>query len=121
MTAEHDVADPGGGHLAFSVDIDGTGSRVLLRGELDDETAPLLTYVVSSQVAHGRADLLLDLAGLTFFDLRGFAAVCDVHAAVEEVGGRLRVVNADDLFRTVAVWWGVPELVDAPPPADGPV
>ena len=119
MTAEHDLTEPQGGRLTFSVDTD--SSRILLRGELDEDTAALLACVVDREVARARTDLCLDLAELAFFDLRGFAAVCSARAAVQATGGRLRITNASDLFRTGAAWWGVPELVDDRASAAGPV
>jgi len=67
---------------------------------------------VDSQVKRGARDVEVDLADLDFFDLRGFAALWTAHDRLRAAGGRLRVVNANQLFRTVALWWGAPELLD---------
>ena len=102
-----DVAD-----LSFSIEMGIIGSHIRLCGELDGETAVLFTCVLDAQLAHGHVDVCLDMAGLTFFDLRGFAALCDARRRLADAGGRLRVINAGHLFHTVAVWWGVPDLCD---------
>jgi anti-anti-sigma factor len=116
MTAEHsDDPAPPTAHLDLAVDLDGSASRIVLRGELDEETAAVLTCVVEGQVAHGRTDVQVDLAELVFFDLRGFAALYGARATVERAGGRLRLVNGNDLVQIVAAWWGVPDLLDGSP------
>jgi anti-anti-sigma factor len=103
----HDFAD-----LAFSIDMGMDGSYIRLCGELDGETAVLFTCVLDAQLAHGHLDVCLDVAGMTFFDLRGFAALCAAQRRLLDKGGRLRVINADQLFHTVAAWWGVQDLCD---------
>jgi anti-anti-sigma factor len=108
-----------GADLAFSIDAADGGSHIRLCGELDGETVALFTYVLDAQIDHGHHDVSLDVAGLTFFDVRGFSAVCAAQRRLLERGGRLRVINGGRLFHVVAEWWGVPELCDdaslAPP------
>jgi anti-anti-sigma factor len=101
-----------GADLAFSIDTVDGGSHIGLCGELDGETVALLTWVVDAQIGYGHVDVCLDLARLTFFDLRGFSALCAAQRRLAERGGRLRVVNASPLFHAVAKWWGVPEMCD---------
>ena len=106
LTGDDDVAD-----LAFSVDLD-TSAHLRLRGELDGETAALLACVVDCQISRGNRDVCLDLGALSFVDVRGFAAIVAVRDRLRERGGRLRVVGAGWLVRSIADWWGVPDLLD---------
>jgi len=106
--------------LAFSVDVGDSRSYIRLRGELDESTAALVTCVVDSQLSRGARDVYVDLGELAFFDLRGFSVLCEAHGRLRDAGARLRAAHVSRLFRTVATWWGVPELIDETAPAPTP-
>lgn len=97
--------------VAFAVALDAERCCVRLSGELDEDTAAVFSGVIDCQLDHDRLDLTVDLVDLTFFDLRGFAALCAARSRLAERGGRLRVVNGNGLFRTVARWWGADDLL----------
>ncbi len=94
---------------------------VVVRGELDLETAPLVTSVAAdvawttpvaaADVASGKGvQFLLDLKDVTFVDVSGLHALKAVHVQVAGRGEQLRVnppaaTNARRLL-TLAVSWG---------------
>ena len=70
------------------------GSRVVLtvEGELDLATVGGLQDAVAEVLsAGGPAELVLDLAGVTFLDSSGLGALLRVRADVQAAGGRLSV------------------------------
>src|SRR5579875_2075950 len=71
-----------------------TGWRISVHGELDADTSGLLTGGARAVLlAAPRADLELDLAGITFLDLRGLSSVLDTMAAIRARGVRPVVVD----------------------------
>jgi anti-anti-sigma factor len=70
------------------------GDACLLRvsGELDLASAELLRSAVEEQVAAGHvADLVLDLADLTFLDSSGLGALLQIRSEALARGGSFRV------------------------------
>ena len=72
--------------VAFSVAVDSARSCVQLCGELDEDTSAIFTSVVAGLVGNGCVDMIVDLAGLTFFDLRGSAALVEALSLLEKRG-----------------------------------
>ena len=100
-----------GSEVVFRVAVDSDRCCVRVCGELDEDTSAIFSGVVSGLLGHGCVDLSVDLAGLTFFDLRGFAALASAQSLLGERGGRLQAVNYDRLFAVVARWWGADGLL----------
>ena len=98
--------------LLCSVSTGTTASVLHLDGELDIDSAALLTGVVDGQVASGRVDVRLDLAGLTFCDVRGLDALLGAQQRLRSSGGRLVVLHPSDFLRTVAGLCGAGGLFD---------
>ncbi|MBW8483795.1 STAS domain-containing protein [Actinomadura parmotrematis] len=68
--------------------------RVALTGELDDETAVLLTAWLAAAVPAARAGaVVLDLSGVTFCDSMGLRAIILVWKRLHGAGGSLTAVG----------------------------
>ena len=98
-----------------SVHLDETNGWISVSGELEVETAPVFAGVIEGHLHHDRVDLCLDLSEVTFFDLAGFGALCAAQQQVEAAGGRLRVVRAGALLRTVGELFGHGDLFESAP------
>jgi anti-sigma B factor antagonist len=65
-------------------------ATVLVRGELDIDTAPLLAAAIDGAIARRPAvPLVLDLAGVTFLSAAGVAALVRARTAVAAAGRTL--------------------------------
>lgn len=78
-------------------------TTVTLLGELDLETAPLLTAAVEQVVAdrHTRI-VVVQMSGITFCDVRGLTALLGAHHRIHRDGGRLTVTGVSNLVRRMA-------------------
>ncbi|GII02606.1 STAS domain-containing protein [Planobispora takensis] len=67
-------------------------TRVVVTGHLDYDTAAELS-AMSPKLFTGNVEVVeLDLAGLTFIDSSGMAALIHVYNAAEEARGKFRIV-----------------------------
>jgi len=74
-----------------SISVEPDCVRVVLRGELDLSTTPLLYSELDRAEALREPVLLLDLAELTFIDGAGLTALLEAARRAAERGGRLRI------------------------------
>ncbi|MEY9932630.1 anti-anti-sigma factor [Catenulispora sp. GP43] len=79
------------GLLRVSSHADGPGRVLVLVGELDIASAPVLTDHVGRLGASCPAYLVADLSGLGFCDCAGLAALLRIHHRAVESGGWLRL------------------------------
>lgn len=89
MDAADDVPSELENPLIIDAQQDGGATVLVLRGELDPHTAPLLRDHIDRAFAVDRSDLVLDLAGLTFIDSSGLRVIIGAHKEANEGGGRL--------------------------------
>lgn len=94
--------------------------RLHLAGELDLMSAPALQERLGRVERDGWPSVVLDLKHLNFFDRSGLRVVLDAAQRLRERGGRLTVVNASGIVRTVFDLTGNADLlasqqVDASP------
>ncbi|WP_244524770.1 STAS domain-containing protein [Trujillonella endophytica] len=68
------------------------GCRVSVVGEVDCSTAPRLTESIDAVLATGPAELVVDLAGVSFLDSAGLHALVTAHGRAEQQGIRMRVL-----------------------------
>lgn len=75
----------------FAVDVSEERSQVLVRvaGELDLVTAPSLDRHLDGAVARGRPLVVVDLAGVSFLDVRGLNSLVAAAAAANDAGSAL--------------------------------
>ncbi|MEU4624658.1 STAS domain-containing protein [Actinoplanes sp. NPDC023801] len=79
---------------------EGTTTRLLLDGELDLASAPLLAEHVDRELAARQVQrLMVDLAEVTFCDSAGIEALLAARIAATEHAATLRAINATGLTR----------------------
>jgi anti-anti-sigma factor len=104
-----DLEDP----LHIEVDERGTdGVLLTLRGELDPHTAPRLKERIDDALASNRADLTLDLAGVTFIDSSGLRVILSGHKEANERGGRLVLQSPSPTARRLLDITGLLDHID---------
>jgi len=81
-TAESLAASP----LAIEVTLLYDRTRVMLHGELDDASVPMLRDRLADLVADHVGDLVLDIAGLSFVDSTGLGLFVMLHKKLESRG-----------------------------------
>jgi anti-sigma B factor antagonist len=75
--------------LIIEASEEGTETVLVLGGELDPHTAPLLRDQIERSLGAGRVNLVLDLAGLSFIDSSGLRVIISAHKDTAERGGHL--------------------------------
>jgi anti-sigma B factor antagonist len=70
-----------------------SGTVVLVTGELDVATVPVLAHFLRGLITRQGAHLVVDLTGLTFCDCAGLNALLDTHRRAEAAGGWLRLCS----------------------------
>jgi len=75
--------------LHIRVDEGGDANVLLLEGELDPHTAPLLEREIEQRAEAGQVDVVLDLQGLQFIDSSGLRVLIAAHRDLERRGGSL--------------------------------
>ena len=66
---------------------------LLLSGELDSATAPILRACLANDELHGTVDVEIDLAELTYLDSAGLSLLVQHWRALNASGGSLVVFN----------------------------
>lgn len=86
--------------LRIRHDMDANGSaRLILAGEIDMSSVDLLIRGLATVPATD--NLVIDLAGVTFLDSTGIAALIVAHRRAAATGRRLAVINARGIVRRV--------------------
>lgn len=83
------------GSIPFSIFIsrDDGDAHVVLIGELDTASAPLLRDKLTQLLAEEPANIVLDLASLDFIDSSGLAVIVAAHKACEAQQSKLIVLS----------------------------
>jgi anti-anti-sigma factor len=104
--------------LTVSVDTTGGHSPILyLAGDLDFQTAELLTEHLDWILAEQPTRLVLDLRALTFIDSTGLAAIVNVWRCAAGAGAGVQLRHAPPFLISVLDITGVGELLQRPLPA----
>ena len=90
-------------------------ARILLYGELDIATAPLIEHEYDRVEQRGSRVAALDLAGLTFMDVAGLRAILAAGARAKKAGRALALVGAGEAVRRVFYLTGNGGLLDTAP------
>lgn len=101
------VPHPGAHGFGILVHEDRLAVRLIVRGELDLVTAPVLARHLDGAIAGGRDVVEVDLADVTFMDLRGVNALIDARSALEADGRRLALHAPSDGVRRTLELCGV--------------
>jgi len=79
-------------HLGLEVDVVGDTVVIRLSGELDMQSAPLLTgRGIEELDRHEARNIVLDFASLTFLDSRGIVGLVKLHDAARVKGGSVTI------------------------------
>jgi anti-anti-sigma factor len=78
--------------LDITTSIDESVRVMVVAGELDLSTSPLLGKALRVYTRSADVRLLVDLSGVTFMDSTGLAVILAVHADVAARGGRPAIV-----------------------------
>jgi anti-anti-sigma factor len=91
-----------GGSRHLRVDVQrGDECLVRLVGELDLATEDVLPRTVQGLLAERACDIVLDLSGLRFGDVRGLRSIVRSSALVSEQGHAMRIVGAPKMVREI--------------------
>lgn len=93
--------------FGVAVNEDRLAVRLVVRGELDLVTAPVLARHLDGAVAGGRDLVEVDLEGVTFMDVRGVNVLIDARTALAVDGRRLAVHAPSDAVRRTLRFCGV--------------
>jgi anti-sigma B factor antagonist len=77
---------------------------LLASGELDYGAAPQLRRQLNAGLEHDRREVLLDLSMVTFIDSTAIGLIVSSAAALEEVGGALAIVCAEENTRVLRIF-----------------
>jgi anti-anti-sigma factor len=89
-------------------------ARVVLRGELDLETAPSLEEHLSVLDGDGARTILIDLRDLTFIDSTGLRVLLRAFSRTEDDGHRTAIVGASESVRKLFQITGTERILDEP-------
>lgn len=94
---------------------DGT-LTVVLAGEIDLESVPLMHQAVQEADAPWGTHVVVELSGVTFMDSTGIRALLACYERAQERGGSLSVTGAHDLVERILHLSGVLSLFRPAPP-----
>jgi anti-sigma B factor antagonist len=92
-------------------------ATVVLDGELDIATAPMLDTKLAEVERNGSGTLVLDLAGVRFIDSTGLRSLLSARQRAEAAGRTLRLVNLPVDVERVFDVTGVRRIFDIASPA----
>jgi anti-anti-sigma factor len=98
--------------LIIEVDDEGADTVFVLRGELDPHTAPRLRTEIDRAFESGRANLVLDLAGLSFIDSSGLRVIISAHKDAAERNGHLVLRSPSQTTRRLLDITGLIEHIE---------
>lgn len=91
-----------------------TGKRtavVVVTGDVDLHTAPVLRAEALTAVGHGASHLVLDMAQVDFVDSTGLSTLIVLLHATQEAGGSLRVARVPERLLRMVTMTGISELL----------
>ncbi|NIH78872.1 STAS domain-containing protein [Amycolatopsis viridis] len=89
------------GASVVRTEISGDTGRVLLLGEIDHGAVDQLDQAVEELLGSGVVHLVLDFAGLNFFDSACISALIRAKTRAEERGGTVKLANVDRYARRI--------------------
>ena len=103
------------GTLRVTADRRPGGVSVRLTGEMDIATAPQLVATMRSLSRRDMQHVWLDLAGLTFIDASGLAALVKARMLVDRQGGRLTLHGVRPLVHRLLAITDLSSMFDLEP------
>jgi anti-sigma B factor antagonist len=109
---------PGGGDGArrssvLAIDASLERSRMVVRvsGELDIDTVARFQAAVQRACEAGHRDVVIDLSGVGFCDVRGLHALVEVHTAVEQRGGTIEFFGTSPYLLRLCTLTGIDKTI----------
>lgn len=98
----------------LTVEVASTGDEVVLvlAGELDPHTAPILRSCIDDALTDATTSLVLDVAGLQFIDSSGLRVIISAHKVMDDRGGHLVLRAPTPNTRRLLEITGLAEHVD---------
>jgi anti-sigma B factor antagonist len=90
-------------------------TQVVLVGELDDSTAPILREHLVQATAGLVGDMALDIGPLTFVDSTGLALFVAQHKKLESMGSHLIIVSPGPMARRLLEITGLTQVLTIEP------
>lgn len=90
---------------------DGFTARLVLSGEVDVATAPMLEEHIALALDDGCTDVVLDCGGLEFIDSSGLSVLVVSHQRLEANGGQLIIEAAPPAARRLFDISGLDQLL----------
>ncbi len=106
LVIDRDLAgdlDDYGTPLAVAIEDRGEVYVVLVDGEVDLATAPLLARALEAGLAGGRPTLLVDLRRVSFVDCTGIGLLTQARCRAQREGTRMRILAGRAVARTAAL------------------
>lgn len=99
---------------SLHVVMDSDGERVMLvvRGEVDMATAPILRSNLDKAVSESAPSVVVDLAEVTFLDSVGLGVLATAHETLREAGRQLILRGAQGTVRRVLGVSGLDQAID---------
>ena len=85
----------------MSVEFDADQTILRVRGDVDLLTAPTLRAALNAVADHSHADIVLELAGLTFMDASGLGVIADISTRLATSSRVLIVRSAPSMTRRI--------------------
>jgi anti-sigma B factor antagonist len=100
-TEEYEV--PGGASTPFNLEVGGSNERprLVVSGEIDVATSPILREQLASLVERGARDCTIDIADVSFVDSSGLGVLVGIYKRLAEADGAVHVVGAQPAVRKV--------------------
>lgn len=105
----------------LAIESSADGSRVLIRlsGELDLVTVERFEAEVERVCRNGHRDLVVDLTGLGFCDVRGLHALVEVQARADQDGGTVIFDGASPFLMRLCRMTGIDHVIRLTEPPQG--
>ena len=98
--------------LRVQVQPQGDEVVLLLDGELDPHTAPILRRELDALVEAGSTTVVLDMQALRFIDSSGLRVVISAHRELREAGGQLSLRSLSDTARRLLEITGLTDHIE---------
>lgn len=85
---------------------------VVVRGEIDMASRPMLEDLLGEVVDAGARHVVLDFAGVTFMDSCGLSMIVTLLERLHDIGGRLCLAQVREPVRSVLVFSAVDTVLD---------
>jgi anti-anti-sigma factor len=96
---------------------DDAAPTLIVSGDVDWATAPLIEHHLAQLMAHPVEELRVDLSNVRFIDSTGLRSLILADHRLQALGGRLRVVSASITARRIIELSGLSEVFSLPPAA----